>query len=436
MASTEFIPNFIGIPFDAVPDDSRRIIHASLKSNDDLGGDKVDSVVLSGTTPADFDFDSNGASNGGDAYIKWTPTTDQIASLNISAHYHFEIESSFMNHTVTTANRLLTLGGGGHKLYLSTSNALWNQLDGSGVGDTSLKALVEYDVRNNSHTVIDVIVQGSLLLTYFDGLLVRSETRDATANNATINLFASQTGTEEWGATDAGVCVERIKNFYVTTGPVGFWHHKSLSNIHIYGDSLSQKGNLPAGYPDSTGVAGAIDNKDIGMASAIIKKLTSKSIKSNLQNHAVAGDALADVIGDVGNTKHLAGCAVCVNIGINNAKTGVLTANWQTDYESLITSIKALGADHIFIWTLASTAEDSVVPEATSRPSVAEANVIVKAIADADADVTLVDIDSIAGFSSNFDATYYNSADLHWSQDGYRISGEFIGDILLKHYGL
>ena len=407
--------------FDDVAGSDGLVIHASLKSADELDGG-----VLTGGATADYN--ENGMYNGADGWIQWTPSAGDADLLQENAHIHFEVESSLRDITGSGNRRLLTLAVGATRFNVDNGENIINGLDGT-LTAISTRINGDGNARPNSHMVFDIILTSGEILTYLDGLFLYRETRTITANSFnTINMFASQIGTELWTLD------ERNRNFYVRTGSFGMIHHLQLSNIHQYGDSQTQQGNLQAGLPDANGIAGT-DHADLCATAAIHKRLAGKYIKAQVINHGVSGDALADLqaIIDATPSYELTGKVVIVNIGTNDAKTGTLTTNFAADYLTLINDILAMNPDHLFVCTLTPTADDTTYPWATAKPAYLEANAAISAAADSSSGVTEIDLYAFAG-GDNYDSSDYKANDLHWSSIGSNKFGDYQAKIVMEKY--
>lgn len=417
-----FAPRVISQTFQNIPDDARRIIHASLKSADDLDGGVV-------TNPSLASYSSAGMRNGWDgtngASIKWTLDAGDAAILAKSAHIHLEIDADLLAVAPGANSRIMTFNTGPQKLFVDATGNLVNGLD---VTSTIMTLLVS-KARPGATLTLDFIFMQGTFYSFVDGFLTHSETVGTTPDFSSITLFASQLGTEVFRGTQA------FRNFSVTTGPSLLLSHPHLSNIVIFGDSLSQQGNLRTGLPRSTGVVGEHGFYDIGMTAELIRAIAQRGVDARVTNYAVAGNTLSATQTIVDGLTHLAGCSVVVAVGMNDSKSGSLTAGFEANYQTLVDSITALGADHIWLCNVTSTAEDATVPapDAVSAPGVDAANAAIAAVAAANANTTLVDLFTLfGGHDPNLD--YYKAADLHWSVTGSGAAGRYIGRMLASHY--
>ena len=416
-------PLFITDSFKDAADKSGLVVHAALTSSTAIDGGTL-------TDGATATYDAAGMYNGGDGWIQWTPSASDADLLQENSHIHFEVESSLRDITGTGNRRIVTLAAGGTRFNVDSGENIINGLDGS---LTAISARINSDgaARPKSHMYFDIIQNSGEILTYLDGLFLYREARTITANSFdTVNIFASQIGTELW------TLAEKARNFYVRTGAFGMIRHPQLSNIHQYGDSLTQQGNLQAGLPDANGIAGT-DHADLCATAAIHKRLAGKYIKAQVINHGVSGDALADLqaIIDATPSYELTGKVVIVNIGTNDAKTGTLTTNFAADYLTLINDILAMNPDHLFVCTLTPTADDTTYPWATAKPAYLEANAAISAAADSSSGVTEIDLYAFAG-GDNYDSSDYKANDLHWSSIGSNKFGDYQAKIVMEHYYL
>jgi len=429
--NTSLQPIVVNTPFAKIPaDDPRVVVRADLQSLSGLDG----GVLTDANSVATFN--GNGISNGTEAYVRWTPTAAEVAALAKSSLIHLEIESDFLTSDFTGADRLLNLANGNRKIYMTANQSFVVQWDTTTT--SFLTKGINTDRPWKSHTDLDFVIQGNNVKTYIDGLLMFDETNDAAQDFTTITLFAAQNGTQKWGEESNGACKQRVKNLYIVSGVIPEVYHKNLSSLHIYGDSIIRQGNLVAGWPDANGTAGS-GWADEGMTAAIQKACRKVGLRVVVQNKGIGGDTLADVQARIDVTPHLAGAPVVIKLGVNNLRPlGVLDpiqSIFKTDYQTLIDDITALGADHIFVCTIASTAEDSTAPESLTRGAVDEVNQVVTDMENENANVTKIDVGGFLG-GANFDAANYAAANLHFNRTGSRKVGEFIGANVLSYYNI
>ena len=425
---TEHSPQLELITFDDAETDRGIVFHDSLKSSTRPSG----AVLTNGATAS---YTDDGMSNGGDGWIQYTPSAPQIAALQNNAHIHFECESKIVAMGGTgTINRIITLVSGGEKFLSDAGGNLPNNLANAQV---QVLGFFNTDITLRSHVTFDFIITNGGSKMYINGLLCLDVDRVPVANNfGTINLFSSQTG------SDLMIADVRFRNFFVRTGVFSRSHHPQLSNILQFGDSLFQQGNLALNMPNQNGNVGA-SHRDLCATGELYRKLLAKGLATYVTNKAVTGHAVIDFTAVVSATSsyEITGKIVIVNIGINDAKTGTLTANFAADYLAVIDAILVFKPAHIFVNTITPTAESTARPWATAKPAVLQANIAIKAAADSSADVSLVDLYTYAG-GKDGDATVndyivsdYKTEDLHWSAIGSVKFGNYMINQIMNHYG-
>jgi len=412
------------MPFSEVQDDVRRVIYASLTSSTDIGGGAQ-------TDGATATFNGNGMFNGGDGYIDWTVaasdyTAAQANDLQESSHVHFELETSFFTETVSSA-RIITLATSS-KFSVDASNNLYNQLDSVNQGLTT-----HFDQNNQdrSHRNIDIIMTSGIKETYVDGVLIFTAARTIVANIFdTFYLFHGGSGNEIWDAA------ARVRNLYCITGSQGFNHVRGISNIVLYGDSQFDGQNFPAGWPYTKAgeTAGTLASGE-SMAYRLYGDMQLAGVQTDVVNNASSGDSLADTQTLIDASPDLTDRVVVLNIGINDAADGSLTAGFTANYQTLVTDIVALNPAHLFVCTIVTAGPSTASPSSANRDAIDTANVAIRAAATATSGVTLIDLFDAFDGHNDWDKDNFLAGNLHWSAKGGRLVGETIAAALLNKRG-
>mgnify|MGYP001819498111 FL=1 len=110
--------------------------------------------------------------------------------------------------------------------------------------------------------------------------------------------------------------------------------------------------------------------------------------------------------------------------------TGVAdTGTYQTAIEGCISAIKAVNANCIIIMCTIPFKTGTFSP---SLANVQEVNSVITTVANADADVTLIDIYSLFGGATNDGSVNFHADNVHPSAAGHAVYGNAIADAILK----
>jgi len=228
----------------------------------------------------------------------------------------------------------------------------------------------------------------------------------------------------------------KVKNYQLGTRPVMLPVHPDFSSIVSVGHSFGVNGDYPTANALIKGDGGLGDERTFV---TIQRELAKKGFGiggNRIDDYSVAGEKTADLAAQVTSAlaAHSTVTAAIIQIGINDVITNTVSATNQTDIQTEVDRLTAVGCKYILLNNCTTTAMDAAyLPVATYTARVDEFNGYVDALVAANSEVYLVDMFNHFGGHSNYDVNDFAAGpDIHPSEQGYNKIGKKNAEVLLN----
>ena len=417
------------------------LISAKLTSANDLDGG-----VFIGAT--DKTYTKNGvllqdASDG----INWeaSVTAAQKAELVKAGTMTLEVESALVTDGYTGVGEGILGGYGTSFFYIEMSNAD-NKPRVRVNSSFSTKSRLK-NIGKGSHIRIDMTWIGNKVTVYFDYLpLIQFSA--ALASDQFDNFLG--VGTSHVGKAPLN---HRVRNFQLSTKPIILPTKYGLENICMFGHSYADNGDYSSGsFTDLNGDKGNGDTGDALTLPEIHRLLGERNLgvgNGQIRNYGVGGEKVVGGAGDLG-AQIASAIAVEGLIKVAMLQFGtnevIQSANdwetdygasggeydFETDYQTEITSLINNGAEIILLANVVSVVNDSTYNSQTYKDRVDACNVMIDSLVAANSQVYLVDLFSEFG-GHDITSSDFVSDDYHpiSTGTGYKRIGERFFDRLM-----